>query len=198
MNVFLMTIWTDILAFKDAEPTLFYTAVIGAVLVLTLTVSGIVILVNKRRRIADIEYAVADMQEIQRRAEIREAERQERIKKEEAERRKKERAEARARHAREKAENAGNNGESGENQPATKAPAKRRKKVAEIVPESGAVEGDNSVDYSAENTENNLTETADAVVEEIPTQVAETAVEEVAGQTAEEGIEIFDTEKADE
>ena len=114
--------------FQKADPTMFYTLVLGAVLLLALIFSGIVILVNKRRRRADIEYAVADMQEVQRRAEQRDAERAERLKKEEAERRKKERAEARERRAREKAEIAAQNGESQEILPAKKAPSKRRKK----------------------------------------------------------------------
>lgn len=72
-------IFTDIGALHDQNPTVFFTVIIGVVLFSALIASLIVIRKTNLRREDGLYYAVAQMNEVQRREDAREAEKQRKI-----------------------------------------------------------------------------------------------------------------------
>lgn len=72
-------IFTDIGALHDQNPTVFFTVIIGVVLFSALIASLVVIRKTNLRRADGLYYAVAQMNEVQRREDAREAEKQRKI-----------------------------------------------------------------------------------------------------------------------
>ena len=72
-------IFTDIGALHDQNPTVFFTVIIGVVLFSALIASLIVIRKTNLRREDGLYYAVAQMNEVQRREDAREAEKERKI-----------------------------------------------------------------------------------------------------------------------